>query len=72
MKTKIVIEIALFLLLLVIVLQNTQVVTLQFFFWEASISKIVLILLTLGIGFVIGYFASKLTSSPSRAKEKGE
>jgi uncharacterized integral membrane protein len=55
-------------LILVIILQNTQVVTLQLFFWNFEMSRIVLIVLTLVFGFVIGYVVARLTASPSGIK----
>ena len=72
MKAKMIVAVGLFLLILVIILQNTQVVTLRLFFWDFSLSRIVLITMTLVIGFIIGYVAAKLTSSPSSVKEKSE
>lgn len=43
------------LVLLVGILQNTEMVTLQVFFWTVSMSLIVLVLLTLVVGFVLGF-----------------
>ncbi len=68
MITKMIVAVVLFSLILVIIFQNTQVVTLQLFFWNIEMSRIILIVLTLVIGFVIGYVAAKLTTSPSGIK----
>lgn len=43
------------LVLLVGILQNTEMVTLQVFFWTVSMSLIVLVLLILLVGFVLGF-----------------
>ena len=70
MKTKLIIASILFLLLVVIIVQNTQVVTLQLFFWKISLSRIVLIALTLSIGFVLGYIVAKLKGTPPQNLEQ--
>ena len=46
-------------LLAILLLQNTQVVTLRFLFWRISMSQIILIPLVLGLGFVIGFLVGK-------------
>lgn len=45
-------------LLLIILLQNTQIVTVNIFFWEISMSRVILLLLMLGIGFIAGYLVN--------------
>jgi uncharacterized integral membrane protein len=40
---------------LVILAQNTEVVTVKLLFWEASLSRIILMTITGMIGFIIGY-----------------
>ena len=47
-------------LFIIILLQNMQPVTLRLFFWEISASQIILIPLTMLIGFVIGFVVVKL------------
>jgi uncharacterized integral membrane protein len=42
-------------LLLIILIQNTQTVTLRLLFWKVSMSRIVLMPLTLLLGFAAGY-----------------
>ena len=54
MKPKFIAISVLVILLLVILIQNTQVVTLRLLFWSISMSQIVLFLITLGIGFACG------------------
>ncbi len=60
MKPKTIIVIILAILAFVIVIQNTQVTTVQFFFWRLYMSRIVLILIMLVIGVVIGYIIGKM------------
>ena len=55
MKTKTIIIVIVAVLLLIIIVQNTQVVTLSLFFWEISMSRIILLALTLIVGFALGY-----------------
>ena len=43
------------LLFVVIVLQNTQVVDIRIVFWSLSMSRIILLLFSLVVGFVLGH-----------------
>ena len=54
--------------LLIILLQNTQVVTVRLFFWKVSMSQIILISLTLLIGFVIGFIVTTIFSKRSKKR----
>ncbi|HSB62397.1 MAG TPA: LapA family protein [Vicinamibacteria bacterium] len=62
MKNKL--RLALMLLLastaLVAALQNTEVVSLRFLVWEARVSQVALMLVTLGVGFLLGVLATLL------------
>ena len=49
------------LLCIVILLQNTEVVTIKLLFWEISMSRIIFFPFLLVIGFVIGFVVGKLT-----------
>ena len=69
MKPKIIITAVVIILLLIILLQNTQVITLRLFFWEMSMSQIILISLTLFVGFVIGLTVATVFSNRSRKKD---
>jgi uncharacterized integral membrane protein len=60
MKSKTIIIIISALLLLIILLQNTQVVEFRFFFWKIGMSRIVLLILTLLVGYVIGFLTRPL------------
>ena len=46
-------------LFLIVLLQNTQVVSLRFLFWQLSMSQIILLPLVILIGFVIGIFVGR-------------
>jgi uncharacterized integral membrane protein len=70
MKPKTIILLILLLLCLVLLIQNTEVVTLQVFFWQITLSRILLIPILIVIGFVIGYLAAALRKRPGeRSKE---
>ena len=43
------------ILALIILIQNTQIVTFTLLFWTASMSKIVLIIIAMVLGFVLGF-----------------
>ena len=59
-KPKFIIIAILAILFIIILVQNMQVVTLRLFFWEIGASQIILIPLTMLIGFVIGFVVVKL------------
>jgi uncharacterized integral membrane protein len=65
-KPKIIIVAVLIILFAIILIQNTQIVTLRLFFWKASMSQVILIPLIMLIGFVIGFGIAKLTGSRRR------
>ena len=60
MKIKSVVLISLVVLCLIVLFQNTEMVTLRFLFWHFSISQIFLIPIVLAIGFVLGYLVFRL------------
>jgi len=68
MKPKLIVVLVLIALFLIVLIQNTQVVTLRLFFWKIGISQIILIPLTMLIGFVAGYIVTRVTGN--RFKEK--
>ena len=61
MKPKVIVILVLVVLFLIILAQNTHVITLNLFFWTISMSQIILIAFTLLGGFIIGYLTSLLT-----------
>ena len=60
MKLKTLFITVLLILLVIIMMQNTQIVTVTLLFWDVSMSRIVLIFLALLFGFVLGYFVGRL------------
>lgn len=61
MKPKLIVFLVVLLLALITIAQNAQYVTLRFLFWSTITSQIVLIVLTMGFGFVLGFLLGKLT-----------
>ncbi|MFC1515090.1 LapA family protein [Candidatus Omnitrophota bacterium] len=59
MKPKVIGALVLGILFLIILLQNTQVVSMRLLFWEISMSRIILFPLVLLVGFVIGFFVGR-------------
>ena len=60
MKQKTIIILILTVLAVVILIQNTQVVEVQIFFWKIAMSRIIMMTFLLIVGFIIGYFVPKL------------
>jgi len=66
MKTKIVIIIVLAVLLIIFVLQNTEIVIVNFWFWDISLPRALLLFVTFAIGLIIGLIVpSTQKSSPT-------
>ena len=58
MKPRVIIILLLVVLATVFIVQNTQVVSVQFLFLEFQMSRIIMIALMLLIGFFIGYLVA--------------
>jgi uncharacterized integral membrane protein len=71
MKPKTIVVLVLIGLFLIVLIQNTQVVTLRLLFWKAGMSQIILMPLIMLIGFILGYIVAKVTGG-SHGKEKPE
>ena len=69
MNFKIGLVVVLVVLALIFVAQNIEVVTVSFLFWEISMSRAMLLFLSLLTGFIIGWF---LHSYLSYRKDKKE
>lgn len=54
MKTKLVTILLITILMVIFVLQNTDIITIKLWFWQTSISSALLIVLCLAIGIIIG------------------
>ncbi|HHF52667.1 MAG: LapA family protein [Candidatus Aminicenantes bacterium] len=59
MKPKVIIILALSIISLIFILQNSKVVTIQLLFWTVSASRIIMILGLLFIGFVVGFLLGR-------------
>ncbi|MDY7031044.1 MAG: LapA family protein [Thermodesulfobacteriota bacterium] len=66
MKPKNIIILVLITLVVVFLLQNTQVVEVRVFFWKLSMSRIILLFGTLLIGLIAGWVLKTLTSKRPR------
>jgi uncharacterized integral membrane protein len=69
MKSKIVIIILLAVLLIIFVLQNTEIVVIKFWFWDLSIPRALLLFVTFAVGLIIGLM---VPSTQISNKETGE
>jgi uncharacterized integral membrane protein len=70
-QPKFIIALILIVLLGILLVQNTQVVTLKIYFWEISMSQIILIPLVLLLGFLAGYGTARITGKTKKGKEPG-
>jgi uncharacterized integral membrane protein len=68
-KLKLVIVAILTFLFIILLLQNTEVVSLKLFFWEISMSRILFFPVLLLTGFIIGFVVAKLAGPEARDKE---
>lgn len=68
-KLKLIVIIVIVGLFVVFLLQNTQVVRVKFYFWDISMSRVILMPLFIVIGFIIGFVAAKMTGK-SRLQRK--
>ena len=46
-------------LILIILLQNTQVLTMRLLFWEVSMSRIIFVPVILAVGFIFGFILGR-------------
>ncbi len=60
MKPKTIIFIILGILILIFLLQNTQIVSVQFLFWNFQMSRIILIALILLVGLILGFIIAEV------------
>jgi uncharacterized integral membrane protein len=70
MKPKTIVILVLVALFAIILIQNTQVVTLRLLFWKVGMSQIILVPLTMVIGFILGYLVAKVTGGNHRTEER--
>ncbi len=70
MKPITIVILVLVALFVIILVQNTQVVTLRLLFWKLGMSQIILVPLTMLIGFIIGYIVAKATGGNHGTSER--
>lgn len=58
-NAKLTIALVLLILLLIFIIQNSMVVELRFLFWTSSVPRSLLILFSIFVGMVIGWFLSR-------------
>jgi uncharacterized integral membrane protein len=63
MKGKFIALLVAIVLALIILIQNSQVVTFRLFWWKIEMSQVIVVLVMLGIGFVLGLVAAKFPRS---------
>ena len=54
---------------IILLFQNTQVVTLRLFFWKVTMSHFIMILIILFLGFIGGYIISAVWRKRSKPTE---
>ena len=70
MKTKIISVMVLIVLFTIFVSQNTPIIPVNIFFWQAEMSVIVLISLCTLIGVIIGFIFATIIKSPAKEKKQ--
>jgi len=63
-KSKTVLIFVLVVLAVVIIFQNSELVTLQLFFWKIMMSRIIFMVGLLAVGFVLGLLVAKRNINP--------
>lgn len=71
MKLKIVVIIFLAVLLIIFVLQNTEVVPVKFWFWAISIPRALLLFVTFAVGLIIGLMVPTTRKSKEQTGQDG-
>jgi uncharacterized integral membrane protein len=66
MRPKLIVVLVVIALFLVVLIQNIEPVTLRLFFWKVGMSQIILMPLTLAIGFIAGYIVAKATGNKTK------
>jgi uncharacterized membrane protein YciS (DUF1049 family) len=68
MKPKTILLLVLVVLAVILLIQNTQIITFRLYFWQVSISQVILVPLIFVIGFVLGFLVEKFEK---RKEKKG-
>ena len=72
MKFKNVMILVMAVLILVILLQNTGMITFKFLFWQITLSQFFYIPLWVGLGFFLGYFTAVMRVRPKKRTHASE
>ena len=70
MKSKIVIAVLLTVLLIIFVLQNTEIVIVNFWFWDLSLPRALLLFVTFAVGLIIGLIIPSTKKGSDQIEEK--
>ena len=70
MKPKIILIAVLLVLLGVLLIQNTQEIVFRVFFWQISMSQVILVPLAVLVGFILGYIAAKIEKKRDKPRQK--
>ena len=66
MRPKYVVLLLVLLLVLIILSQNREVVTLRLLFWSVEMSRVILVLITVGLGFILGFVTNAIVARRRR------
>ena len=70
MKPRNIVLLVLIILFLIILAQNTQVVTLRLLFWKIEMSQVILVPVTMIIGFILGYLVATVARGTLGKKKR--
>ena len=59
MRVRSVVILVLLLLFLIVVIQNTEVVSVRLLFWDLTMSRIILLALSLAVGAIVGFLLGR-------------
>jgi uncharacterized integral membrane protein len=65
---KFITTLVLIVLLVILLIQNTQAVSLKIYFWKISMPEFILIPVVLAIGFIAGYLVAIMTGRSRKKK----
>ena len=72
MRTKVILLMVIIVLFTIFVTQNTEVITVNTFFWKFDMSLIVLMTLSCLVGAIAGFILLKVFTASGKRKEKKE
>ena len=72
MRTKVILLMVIIVLFTIFVTQNTEVITVNAFFWNFDMSLIVLMTLSCLIGAIAGFILLKVFTTSDKGKDKEE